>query len=918
MRSKLVLFLILGIVFWRLFLPFPHVAGDLHHLYDEGFEANLSFPPTFREFLTGDGLGERIIYSLWSWAVHPFFAFFGKLGIDFTYQMMLFGFLPIFIFSTWGVRKIFDKYKVGEWGKVFGALFYVTNSYLILLMDGGQITLALAYSLIPLAFYYFMESIEKSSLLNRLIASFAFLGISIFDPRVLYLLGIILFLRFLFLFFSEKRFSELAKNYFLTGTFIFATLFLYHLYWLLPAFFVKGSVLPQAFGRVSQAEFLSFANLGHALFLQAPNWFKNVFGKVSPLSWEFIFIPLLVFLAPILKRKDKNIAFWLIISLVGVFLAKGVNEPFGGVYSWLFVNVPGFSFFRDSTKFFFLVTLSYSVLIGITVDELTKRFKWRLRISKWKITLLPLILVLYFLILVRPVWLGKMTGTFARPIYQEEYFRLSDRLRKDEDFARVLWIPTKTPLGYASPVHPAIDAFKLLEKRPFASAVQGTYELFNFLRTSYMGQLFDISGIAYIIYPFPDERREELKQDNIDYYNWYTDKIANFPWIEKVLQDSPVEVFETKSHQDRFFVASNVWWVVGSDDIYSDLGELDGFKLSDNAMIFAEERPGLMEKIGEVEIAGIIINKKSEIDLAASLIDQEEFIFPAKTLDFSPNETGWWKRETVDLVAWRGFLQQKYGFDNRDFDYGGGWAVGEGNLKLEVRSEKLETGEILLARVMQSPKGGRISFYQDGKLVGEVETKEDFSEKVVFEVEGGEDLQFSQARFSWVEVGELGQEEVITIQTQGDINVVNAIAVVDQKTWLEFKSEAAKLLKERKTVNLGTENLQFYKKEFIAGGNAQVTYERVSPTHYKIKVVGLEKPKMMVFSSNYDPLWGLDGREGVPIYSFLNGFVVEKDGSYEVVFSPQKYVYPAILLSLVVIPALILSIIILRNNNLGI
>ena len=897
MKSKVLVVFLLGFVFWRLFLPFPHVAGDLHHLYSEGLEANLAFPPTFREFLTGDGLGERIIYSLWSWAVHPFFALFGKLGIDFTYQMMLFGFLPILIFSVWGIDKLLGKYKINKWGKLFGALFYVTNTYLILLIDGGQITLALAYSLVPLAFYYFIESIEKSSLLNKLIASFVFLGISIFDPRVLYLLGMILLIKLLFQFFSEKRFPELIKNYFLTGAIVIIVLLLYHLYWILPAVFAKGTLLPQAFGRVGQAEFLSFANLGHSLFLQAPHWFKNVFGKVSLLSWEFIFIPLLVFLAPILKKKDKNIAFWLIISLVGVFLAKGVNEPFGGVYSWLFANAPGFSFFRDSTKFFFLVALSYSVLIGITVDELTKRFKWQIRISRWKIALLPLIFVLYFLILVRPVWLGKMTGTFVKPIYQEEYLRLSESLRSDKDFARVLWIPTKAPLGYASPVHPAIDAFKLLEKRPFASAVQGTYELFNFLRTSYMGQLFDISGIAYVIYPFPDERREELKQDNIDYYNWYTDNIANLNWIEKVLQDSPVKVFKTKRHQDRFFVAQNTWWVIGSDDIYSDLEELDGFNLSDNAMIFAEERPGLMEKIDQIPSARIILNRKTEIDLAASLIGKSDIIFPAELLDFSPNESGWWKRETEDLVAWRGFLQQKYGFDNRDFDYGGGWAVGEGNLKLEVRSEKLETGEILLARVMQSAKGGRISFYQDGKVVGEVDTKEDFSKETVFEVEGGENLVFSQTRFSWAEIGELGEDGVITIETQGDINVVNAIAVVDQKTWLEFKSVAAKLLKERKTVNLGTKDLKFYKKEFIAEEKVQVTYERVSPTHYKVKVIGLEEPKMVVFSSSYDSLWELDGKEGVPIYSFLNGFVVEKDGSYEVVFTPQKYVYPVILVS---------------------
>jgi len=311
MKSKLFFVFLLAFVFWRLFLSFPHVASDLHHLYAEGLEANLSFPPTFRDFFTGDGLGQRTVYSLWSWIIHPFFALFGKFGIDFTYSMMLFGFLPILLFSSWGVFKLFNRYEIGKWGKVVGALFYVTNTYLILLIDGGQITLALAYSLIPLAFYYFAESVESPLLFNRLMTVLIVLGISIFDPRVLYLLGMILLIKLLFQFFSEKKFPELVKNYFLTGAIVIIILLLFHLYWILPAVFAKGTLLSQAFGRASQAEFLSFTNLGHSLFLQAPHWFKNVFGKVSPaLFLGSLFLSLFsFFLRQSLKRKIKILLF---------------------------------------------------------------------------------------------------------------------------------------------------------------------------------------------------------------------------------------------------------------------------------------------------------------------------------------------------------------------------------------------------------------------------------------------------------------------------------------------------------------------------------------------------------------------------------------------------------------------------------
>ncbi|MFH1864177.1 MAG: hypothetical protein ABIJ85_04725, partial [bacterium] len=573
---------------------------------------------------------------------------------------------------------------------------------------------------------------------------------------------------------------------------------------------------------------------------------------------------------------DKAVVFWLAVALFSVFLVKGTNPPLGNVYSWLFSNVPGFSLFRDPTKFFFLTALSYSVLIGITVEELVKRFKIRI---------LPLILIFYFVILAWPVYSGKMTGTLSSPPYQAEYSRVAQILESDKNFGRILWIPTISPLGYSSPTHPALDASRLTALRPFASAVEGTYETFNFLRAPYVQYLLDIAGIKYIVYPYPDTRREVLKQDNIDYYYWFLGKIADSSWghIAADLggKDSPVPVVKVNKHQDRFFLSPNIWWVIGSDRIYGDLVKLPDFDLSKNALVFAEEHPGLSQRLKEFPNARLLIYDKNGMDLAANFLDANALIFPAKNLDFSPTKDsgwpagrsfseGWWKRETADLISWRGFLQEKYGIDNQDFDLGGGWAVAEGSQKLIINHQSLNIGNVLLARAMESTKGGKIEFYQGNNLVGVVSTK----------LEPVRD----DANVRWFEVGSLDSEAPVEIKTYGDINVVNALASIPVSEWSRINELTRQYKKEEKPL-------------FKSAGEPAINYQRVNSTYYKVEVKGISGSAVLAFSETYDPLWQMNGKEAFPLYSLINGFHIDKDGTYDIYFTPQRYVLPGLIVS---------------------
>jgi len=761
-KKVLILIFALLLVYGSFLIGGVRVANDFPFVSRENLIEGFSLPQTWSS-RTAEGLGEYVVSTLWAWPVDFLYGLGGKLNFSFALIERVLGVGAILMLGVVSMRKLLQSFDIKGWGVFFGTIFYLANTYILLVIDGGQFAIGLAYAWMPMA-YLALNKAVKGGLREKILAG---LGVSIlgfFDIRFIYILFILFGLKFIIdiLFLENKykslvlRSSRLFKRYLSVG-FVVVLIFVgLNIYWILPALLVKAPELPATYQRASQASLLSFANLGHSLLLLQPHGFKNVFGNITELRAVFIFVPILVFLSPILKRKSKLVGFWLIVSLIGIFLVKGADPPLPGVYQWFFTNIVGFSLFRDPTKFYFLVALAYSVLISITVEELVKRFDWSFKIRKTKVSIVALGLIAYFLLLISPIFTGKMTGTFLSPILEEEYSDLANIFREDKNFGRILYVPSRPPLGYASVEHPIVEASRLVQKRPFASGTVGTYELFNFLReASFMGEIFDIAGIKYIVYPFPDERREELKQDNIDYYDAFSEQIRNLDWVDdKMIYHTPVSTFITKKSQDRFFTAKNLFCVVGSERIYSELVEIQEFQLADNPIVYMEERPGMGEKVKRAPCTYILFEKEA-IDLAITNVSKNNFIFPAENLGFDPDESRWWKREESDLIGWHDFLQQKYGIDNLDFSYGGGWAVSEADSSsLKIQNEKFKKGDILLARVMSSGWGGKVEFYQDKEKIGEIDTKIEKPETVEIQLTGYEEIpdrifSYNKADLNW-------------------------------------------------------------------------------------------------------------------------------------------------------------------------
>ncbi|TSC87767.1 MAG: Uncharacterized protein G01um10147_453 [Microgenomates group bacterium Gr01-1014_7] len=879
MKNKflvIILLLLLVTVYWQWFLPGARVANDFPIISESLLKSSMNLPFVWSES-GAEGLGEYSTFFLWSWPLSFIAGILANIGLGFSIIERVLLFIPFLLLGGIGIWKFCGSVKLTDDAKFIASLFYLTTTYILLVIDGGQLSIALTYAWFPIAFLAVEKSI-KGGFNKKVFAGLSVSILGFFDFRfiyVLFLLSLVLFFYQLLL--DPKKRVSLFLDWISSGVIIGTVVLGLNIYWLLPLF--KAPISSGTYAFFTQASFLSLIDLGHSILLLAPHWFKNVFGNITTLRPEFVFIPILVFLAPILRPKDRVVGFWLLVSIFSIFLTKGASEPLPQIYPWLFSHIPGFSLFRDSSKFFFLEAFSYSVLLGITTDEILKK---AIKFPKLKIFFL-IILSSYFIFLIRPVWFGQMTGTFSQPLFQQEFAGLSQFIEKDKSFSRVFWIPSFPSLGYSSLTHPRIEAARLVQRRTFAIGTLGTYEIFNFLREAqYMGEIFDVAGIEYIAYPYLDPRRDNLHPDNVKYQSIFSDQLSKLSWLSKV-ENSLIPLWKVKQHQDKFFITQNIWWVIGSDDIYKEATKSSELALSKNSLIFVEEFSGLGKRIDELPNANIVLNNKTFIDFSASFIDSNDLIFPAKKLKQDPDQSGWWKREAADLIRWREFLQIKYGIDNQDFDLGGGWAVGEGEREFTIYNLQFTKGKVLLARVLESTRSGNLSFSQDGKLIGQIDTKKP-----------GNNIR-------WFEVGQLQKDGgELEIKSSGDINVVNALSVLDKVEWVSYQDKTQKL--QGRIVNFDEKNIQ-------SDNNPKVSYNKINPTKYIVDISGLTKPAFLVFSQSYDGLWKMNGQTFLPVYSLLNGFKIEKNGQYTVEFEPQKYVFPGLLISTITAVGLILLLI---------
>jgi len=355
---------------WFKFQPLS--AGDWPFLFAETIKSFSFLPASWSYVYSGIG------GSNYSAGLGFFFELTSKILNKFAVPWFLterliwfWPFLLLTLYSSWSLSKtLFPKERMIRF---LSPLIYLFNSYILMLVGGGQMGVALAYSLAPLVFALFIKIVQKPRVKQKLATGLVLALQFLFDPRIM--LITLLMVLFYAIFQYRLSLKKYLKMFFLPFLLVVG----FHSFWLLPTFLIKGAILPRGHGNVGWVGFFSFADFSDTLGLLHPNWPENIFGKTYLMRPEFLIFPILAFgsLLFLNKKKSKNsqlenlkICNFALLALLGAFLAKGTNPPFGQVYAWLFEKIPGMRLFRDPTKFYIMVSLAYSNLIAYSLGKI--------------------------------------------------------------------------------------------------------------------------------------------------------------------------------------------------------------------------------------------------------------------------------------------------------------------------------------------------------------------------------------------------------------------------------------------------------------------------------------------------------------------------------------------------------------------
>ncbi len=530
--SILILLVLSFVIYWRWVSFAIFTSGDWPYYFHETFS---SFPFSFTWLNLNDmGFPNIIAWRSILAAGQSIFATFG-FGSNVSEKILIFW--PTLISANIFSYLLFKKILRSNIGAVTGAIVFNYSTYYITASSAF-----LLYSASPwvlLALLLFMKALEAKKKYLGIFAGFALFIAGSYDFRVAYIGVFLLLLYCLYylLYIEQLGLSRKFATKAFSSSLLFFFFGLLNIYWILPMIklgsLTDNSVLSRGlFGN-------EFLNVLYALTLYHPFWTggKSTWFIVQPIVTYFWFIPIIAFTGLYLNRKNKNILFFGLVSLLGIFLTKQVSHPFSEVYPWLNAHLIGFSAFREASKFYFLILLGYSVLIGSFVTYLFNNYK---KINSFTKYFIFICIASLFLWNVKPILTGEISSIFVPRRIPHDYLVIKDFILKDLNYYRTLWIPTISTWDIYTENHPELNMGAMLNSYDYwvnhdTKPVSYGRNMVEVLNLPLSNNLLDISSVKYIILPLKD-----IKNDGDFFANfgeerqYYINQLNKIPWLRKM------------------------------------------------------------------------------------------------------------------------------------------------------------------------------------------------------------------------------------------------------------------------------------------------------------------------------------------------------------------------------------------------
>lgn len=807
-------------VFKAFFLTDPLIWGDAPYFFPENLN-ELFLKPMIWDFRNSN-FGASQTQVLWLYLPTFLMGTLGKLGISADIAIRTVFYFPATILAFLGSFLFIKRFVKNNIAASLGSFLYVFNTYFLLLIDGGQIGLALAYGLFPLFLYF----INKG---NFLFSVLFFFFLTNTDLRIAILSLLVYFL---------INLNKLSKNI----IYVILATFLLDAFWIVP--FIFNSFNGAGIIQIKNDLPANFITLFNSLAIFNPHFPLNEFGKINPIPWYFIFLPVLLFINVLFKNRKDNLVFY-VLFLSFVFLISMPFGPLRPVFDFLIDHIPLAYSFRDSTKFFIPLILVASILLAKTIEEV-------------KSNLFSFIVYLYLLILILPALTGNLSGVLAGRKFDENYNNIYRNLKLDNNFYRTVWFPERPPLGFSAQGKEGVSASELYKEIPFAMMISGTYDLFNYLHDEKLSSWFEVLGIKYAFFPESPRQKNWTEVDLANRKLFL--EFINTLGLKKLDWGINFPVFEVAKQRNKIYGAKKILVVVGDGSFYD---RLDFTKVP---ILFVEDGftdPSDLLALPKTSF-NLVFHNSDEGDLKMSFL--QKFFLSDNNL-----VSGHWGRyKASELLQWR-YELLKQGISNFDFGFNKGIYFSsikdeEINFKVKVLSDDKY---YLATRFLSATDSAGI--------------KVKFSEKE-------EIIKNESSKFKWNFLGPVNLSRgdyIVNFKNLKGFVAINTLAFISEKNLIESQTKTDTLLRQSNKETLDDVN-----------NIIKVDYKQDNQVSYRILNVSI--PSWVIFSDHFNSGWELESSSGsYPIYSMINGFYVkENPASLKLEYKPQKYVDRGIILSI--------------------
>jgi hypothetical protein len=496
-------------------------------------------------------IGYFFVTILW-----PFIAL---LGGSFDAAAKLTVMIPIAIIGFVGPYLAMRKLTENKFISFVTALFYGSTTY-FLLRQGAHLQIAFAYAIAPLILFLFLKALETMKTKNWLFFALAYSVSLCYGVRITYILTFVLGLYAVLFFPASSNAKKLPKQLLITSLFILCL----NSFWLLPTLFgAAGSLITETTSRSLFASYLF--DLPHALTLSSSAWTGGAPNEnfiMEPIRLYLWLIPLIAFIpltigAKMSLHRRKQTMFFLIVALSGIFLTKQALDPLPQAYPWLYTHFPGFSLFREASKFDLLTALGYMGLLGFGLIRLKT-------ISKKIYFVTAAVVVGIACINLLPLVTGEIGTLFVSRNIPHDYVLLNRQITATPGMARTLWVPSYSQWAYFDALHPKISAVSAIQQ-DWKSLMNDSGDITSKQIASFFGEpftksLMDSASVKFVVVPLRDAANGD---DFFRYYGddrqFYIDVLNKVPWLKRInIGTKEVVVYENQSYKPYISAGTNL------------------------------------------------------------------------------------------------------------------------------------------------------------------------------------------------------------------------------------------------------------------------------------------------------------------------------------------------------------------------